>query len=121
MVAVKRMPGTLMIRMCQVVGYDDIQTIRTDAGRYLMEEGVQSLVVDIRGCKPIDNSSCDLLKGLLVEAREHGVRRFVRVGDGTLLALQVNALEQMAQVSDRTMIVANEAGLRRWGLESHWP
>ena len=119
MVAVKRTPGTLFIRMCKIVALDEIENVRTDAARYLMEEGVQALVVDIRGCKPIDSTSCEVLKGLLVEARERGVNRFVRVGDGTLLALQVNALEQMAQVADRTRIVANEAGLRHWGVEPH--
>lgn len=69
---------------------------------------VHALVVDIRGCKPIDTESFSRLQSFLEEARDTGVARFVRIGDGTLCAVQMDALERAAHISDRTLVFLDD-------------
>ncbi len=118
MVAVQRTTDALFIRMRQIVETDQIQTVRTTARLYLQERGVSALVFDIRGCKPIDADCCAMLSELFTEARRRGVDRFVRVGEGTLCAVQVNALEVEADISDMTMVVNSDSALAHLGLSS---
>jgi hypothetical protein len=82
-----------------------------DAGlaeHHCLDQSVNALVVDIRGCKPIDPESFSLLKSFLEDARDLGVDRFVRIGDGTLCAVQMDALERAAHISDRTLVFLDD-------------
>lgn len=77
--------------------------------RCLDEETVEALVIDIRGCKPIGPECLETLKVLYGEARERGVSRFVRIGDGTLCAVQLHALERETCVAERTEVYRSES------------
>lgn len=72
---------------------------------------VRLLILDIRGCKPLDTAAFERLRAWIDEAKQTGVEQFVRMGDGTLVALQLRALEQEADIEDCTSIINDEAGL----------
>lgn len=111
MVSLKADAGVLRVSMRNVVCLNEVNDARTWGHRWLAANPVRAMVIDIRGCKPIDPDTFDALKGLFDEARDHGVQRFVRIGDGTLCAVQMNALERAAQVSDCTLVFLDDSNL----------
>ena len=105
MVSLKADGGVVHLSLRSVVDVAEL----TDAGIGVATDAcfdrpVRALVVDIRGCKPIDPDSFILLKSFLEQARDTGVARFVRIGDGTLCAVQMDALERAAHISERTLV-----------------
>lgn len=111
MVSLRQQSGVLHMSMRNVVYQDEAKDARLIGHRCLTQNQVKSMVVDIRGCKPIDPETFLVLKGLFIEARELGVARFVRIGDGTLCAIQMNALEQEADICDRTLVFLDDTNL----------
>jgi hypothetical protein len=93
------------------VQLNEVQDAQVWGHRWLEENAVRAVVIDIRGCKPIDPDTFEALKCLFDEARDHGVNRFVRIGDGTLCAVQMHALERAAHVSERTLIFLDDSNL----------
>jgi hypothetical protein len=107
MVVVREEPGVLYVGMRDIVEREDIRKLRNEGQRYLTSSCVDAIVVDIRGCKPVDRQSCAMLRSLLVAAKAGGVGRFYRIGDGTLFALQMLAVEQEAELHG-VMVLSDE-------------
>lgn len=111
MVLVRQQSGVLHMSLRNVVYRDEAHDAKQIGQRCLIEHTVRAMVVDIRGCKPIDAETFSVLKDFFQEAREHGVKRFVRIGDGTLCAVQMHALERAAEISDKTLIFLDDSKL----------
>lgn len=96
--------GVMRMNLRSVVEPGEMKDAHDLGLRCLDEEAVEALVIDIRGCKPIGPECLADLKDLYGEARERGVSRFVRIGDGTLCAMQMHALERETRVSEHTEV-----------------
>ena len=107
----KQEPGVLYVGMRSVVEHNEIHNVCSEGQRYLASHEVEAMVLDIRGCKPIDSASFEELKDFFVEARKRGVRRFARIGAGTLCAMQIRAMEEAADVRAETEVNFDESTL----------
>ena len=108
MVVVREEAGRgFYIGLHYIVDSEEVETVNAEAGRYFSEHSAEALVLDIRGCKPIDAACCEGVRRLLEMARDHGTGRFFRVGDGTLCAVQMTAVARAADVDRITQIVAD--------------
>jgi hypothetical protein len=111
MMYLKQRPGVLYVGMRSVLERSEVRSACSVGQRYLESHRVEAMVLDIRGCKPIDSESIEDLKALLVEARNKGVRRFSRVGEGTLCAVQMEALAQAVDVHTEPESLVDESSL----------
>lgn len=109
MISLHTETGVLRLRLESVIAPAEMRDARRIGLRCLCEERVEALVIDIRGCKPVDSESLADLQDLYERARACGVERFVRIGDGTLFARQMHALETAAAVSEQTVVYVADA------------
>lgn len=104
MISLQTDTGVIRMNLRSVVEPGEMKDARDLGLRCLCEEPVEALVIDIRGCKPIGPECLANLKDLYGEALERGVSRFVRIGDGTLCAMQMHALERETCIAERTEV-----------------